>query len=218
MTAERRAQSALAAYLLAVVGITFIHHLGALAALLVIAFIAAGSGAPARPVAAADFAGTAGRSLSSRARPGIHPGAAQHLLMRTLRSVFFFNATVSIGYAAIASWRGDLSWHALALINLRVLLLVFLGFWFVARVNVLQALAFSPTLVFVATLASGQAQTFARIVRDFRLAFTSRQVGPTRWRDHTRHAGAQAVHLLDKAVANAAESAQAMRARGCFDE
>ncbi len=191
MSAEARAQAMLAAYVAAVVGITFIHHIGVLAMLLALVVTMAG---------------------------GFEARAGFRLLSRTLRSVLFFNATVSVGYALVAGWRGDLSWNYLVLINLRVVLLVFMGFWFISRVNVLQALRFSPTLAFVATLASGQAQTFARIVRDFRPAFTSRQVGAERWHDHARHAGAQAAHLLDKAISNATDSAQALRARGCFDD
>ncbi len=181
----------LALYAAALVAVGFIHHPGLLAALLALAVSAAG-----------------------RTR-----GA---LLRRALLSVLPFNLSVSLGYALLALWRGEL-WtavtaHYLLLINLRVLLMVFLGFWVVSRVNLLRALRFSPTLSFVATLASGQAQTFARVVRDFRLAFASRDVGHVRWRDRTRHAAAQTAHLLDKSLANAEDTAMAMRSRGCFDE
>ena len=181
----------LGAYAAAVVAIGFIHHTGALAGLLALALLAAGNDRMA-------------------------------LLRRAALSVLVFNASVSLGYAALALWRGELwtaaAGHYLLLVNLRVLLLVFLGFWLVSRVNLLRALRFSPTLSFVATLASGQAQTFTRVVRDFRLAFASRNVGRARWRDRTRHAAAQAAHLLDKSLSNAEETTMAMRSRGCFDE
>ncbi len=177
----------LAAYLAAVVGITFVHSPSVLAALLIVALAAAG-----------------------RER--------WCLLRRALLAVLAFNLTVSLGYVAVALWRGDFAADYLLLANLRVLLLVFLGFWFVARVNVLAACAFSPTLSFLATLAVAQARAFARIVRDFRLAFASRNPVPPRLADRARHASAQAATLLDKSVSGASETALAMRSRGCFDD
>ncbi len=140
------------------------------------------------------------------------------LLQRALLALLAFNLTVSLGYVTVALWRGDFAADYLLLANLRVLLLVFLGFWFVARVNVLAACAFSPTLSFLATLAVAQSLAFARIVRDFRLAFVSRNPVPPRLADRTRHASAQAATLLDKSVSGASETALAMRSRGCFDD
>lgn len=183
MTARRW----LAAYLAAVVAITFIHAPTALAALLAAAFAAAA-------------------------------GIRLRLLKRTLLAVLAFNLTVSAGYALLASWRGDFNAGYLLLVNLRVVLLVFLGFWLVARVNLLDALAGWPTATLVATLALGQIRSLERIVADFGLAFTSRNPAPPRLADRVRHAGAQGAALMDKSVAAATESAMAMRSRGAFDD
>lgn len=144
--------------------------------------------------------------------------ARWRLLRRTLCALLAFNLPVSLVYAALAFWQARFVADYLLLVNLRVLLLVFLGFWFVSRVNVLRALAFAPTLAFVATLAAGQAAAFARIARGFRLAFVSRNPVAARLPDRARHASAQAAHLLDKAVCGAGETALAMRSRGCFDD
>lgn len=145
-------------------------------------------------------------------------GAARwRLLWRTLRAVLLVNLGVSLSYALLAWWQQRLQPEVLVLLNLRVLLLVYLGFWCVARVNLLQALAFSPTLSLLATLAAGQVAAFTRVLQDFRLAFISRTPGPARLDDRLRHTAAQAAHLLDRSVAQAAESAMAMRSRGCFD-
>ena len=140
------------------------------------------------------------------------------VLRRALLAVLAFNLSVSLGYVAVSLWQGSFRPMYLVLVNLRVMLLVFLGFWFVSRVNVLQALSFSPTLGFVATLAVGQVAVFSRVLRDFRLAYVSRNLGRPRWSDRIRNASAQATHLLDKSVASAAESTMAMRSRGCFDD
>jgi len=140
------------------------------------------------------------------------------ILRRTVLAILTFNLAVSLGYALVAIWQGSFSAHYLLLVNLRVLLLVYLGFWFVARVNLLEACRFSPTLGFVATLAAGQIAAFSRALTDFRLAFTSRNAAAPDWSARARHAAAQAGHLLDKSEAMAAETALAMRSRGAFDD
>lgn len=140
------------------------------------------------------------------------------LLKRTLLAILAFNLSVSLGYIVIALWQDRLVLDYLLLINLRVLLLVFLGFWFVARVNLLAALSGWPLAALVATLAIGQIETFERILRDFRLAFASRNLARPRLQDKSRHAAAQAQTLLDKSFAAASDAALAMRSRGAFDE
>jgi len=183
MTASRW----LFAYLAAVIAVTFLHEPLWLAALLAVAFAAAGK-------------------------------ARWRILRRAVLAVLTFNLTVSLGYAAVSLWQGNFSAQYLLLVNLRVLLLVVLGFWFVARVNLLEACRFSPSLSFVVTLAAGQIEAFSRALRDFRLAFVSRNAAAPALAARARHAAAQAGHLLDKSVAMAAETALAMRSRGCFDD
>ncbi|WP_326542920.1 ABC transporter permease [Pseudorhodoferax sp.] len=140
------------------------------------------------------------------------------LLRRTLTSVLAFNLVLSLAYAAMAGLQQRFEPGYLLQINLRVLLLVFLGFWFVSRVDLRQALAPWPTLALVATLAVGQATVFRRTLNDFRLAFCSRNPCPAGWLQNSRHAAAQATHLLDKAEAGATECRLALRSRGCFDD
>lgn len=139
------------------------------------------------------------------------------ILRRSLLAIFAFNLSVSLGVVAFGLWRGRVDTDWLLLANLRVLLMVFLGFWFVARVNLLAALAGWPTATLIATLALGQARSFERILRDFRHAFESRNLLRPRLIDRRHQAGAQAVALLDKAQAQSAEVALAMRSRGAFD-
>jgi cobalt/nickel transport system permease protein len=140
------------------------------------------------------------------------------LLRRALLAVCAFNLSVSLGYIVVALWQERFSGTYLLLVNLRVILLVYLGFWFISRVNVLEALGFSRTLSFIGALAVGQVAAFSRIVRDFRFAFVSRNAASATLKDRARHASAQASHLLDKSVCGAAETAMARRSRGCFDD
>lgn len=140
------------------------------------------------------------------------------LLKRTLLAILAFNLSVSVGYVVIALWQGRFVPDYLLLINLRVFLLVFLGFWFVARVDLLTALSAWPLAALIATLAISQIKTFERILRDFRLAFESRNPARPRLQDKTHHAAAQVQTLLDKSFVAASDAALAMRSRGAFDE
>lgn len=145
-------------------------------------------------------------------------GDRWRLLRRATIAVLAFNLTVSLGYAVVALWRGDFNVAYLLLVNLRVLLLVFLGIWFAARIDVIAAIGVSPTLTFVATLTLGQLRAFERIVNDFTFAFVSRNPAPPRILDRAHHAAAQGIALMDKTMAAATESAMAMRSRGAFDD
>jgi cobalt/nickel transport system permease protein len=140
------------------------------------------------------------------------------LLRRALLAVLAFNLTISLGYLGVALWQGNFVTDTLLLINLRVLLLVYLGFWFVTTVDLLGALAGWPLATLLATLSIGQIKTFERILRDFRLAFESRNLMRPTMLDRSRHAAAQAQTLLDKSLASANEAALAMRSRGAFDD
>ena len=139
------------------------------------------------------------------------------ILKKSLLAILVFNLSVSLGVVLVGLWRGQIDTSWLLLANLRVLLMVYLGFWFVARVNLLAALAGWPTATLVATLALGQARCFERLIRDFRFAFASRNLTRPRLIDQRHQAGAQAITLLDKAQAQSAEVALAMRSRGAFD-
>lgn len=140
------------------------------------------------------------------------------LLRRALVSVLTFNLTISLGYTLIAYWQHTFQADYLILINLRVVLLVFLGFWFIDAVPILMAVRRWPKVRWLVTLAIGQIRTFERVVQDFRLAFASRNMTRPRTLARLRSATAQTQTLLDKSVASASDAALAMRSRGAFDD
>jgi len=140
------------------------------------------------------------------------------LLRRALLAILAYNLALSAGYAGLALWQGNFVADYLLLVNLRVLLLAYIGFWFVAAVDLLGALSGWPLATLLATLCIGQIKTFERILRDFRLAFASRNLVRPTLTDRSRHAAAQAQTLLDKSLASAGEAALAMRSRGAFDD
>lgn len=139
------------------------------------------------------------------------------LLKRAVLALLLVNASVSIAYALVAWWQARPLLDVLLLINLRVLLLVFLGFWLVQRLRLLDALAGWPLLSMLATLALGQIAVFRRLIGEHRAAFVSRNPLPAGPRALLNHAGAQGGALLDKSLHGAEQSAQAMRSRGAFD-
>lgn len=139
------------------------------------------------------------------------------LLKRSLFAILAFNLSVSLGVVIVGLYRGAIDGEWLLVANLRVLLMVYLGFWFAARVDLLAALAGWPTLSLVATLALGQIRSFERIVQDCRFAFASRNIVRPRLVDQRRQAAAQAIALLDKAQAQSTEVTLAMKSRGAFD-
>jgi cobalt/nickel transport system permease protein len=143
---------------------------------------------------------------------------APALLRRSLRVILLFNLAVSIGYALIAYLRDYSPWQTLLLINLRVLAITALTFLFIARVNLFRALDFSPTLTWLLALAYSQAMSFKRTHADFRLALTSRSLVRPRLRDRYRASAAAAAWFMDKGLAAARETAQALRARGFFGD
>lgn len=139
------------------------------------------------------------------------------LLRRAVLAMLLFNASVSLAYVLLAWWQAQPMFAVLLLINLRVLLLVFLGFWLVERVKLLDALVGWPVLSMVATLALGQIAVYRRLIDEFRSAFRSRNPLPPRPVTLLRHAGVQGGALLDKSLYGAEQAAQAMRSRGAFD-
>lgn len=140
------------------------------------------------------------------------------LLKRTIWAILAFNLTVSLGYVMVANWQGNFRADYLLLVNLRVVLLVYLGFWFASRVDMVATLYGWPTLELLANLALSQTRLFSRIVHDFRLAFESRNPARPRLADRARNAAAQGQTLLDKSLASGTEVTLAMRSRGMFDD
>ncbi len=143
--------------------------------------------------------------------------AAGRLLRRALLATAAFSGMVSLAYLAQAGWLGrplPLNW--LLTVNLRVLLMALLTFLFIERVNLFQALAFSHRLSFLLVLAVSQSLGLKRTLEEFRLGLQSRSLRPAGLRARYRAAAAAAAWLLDRALANAHESAQAMQSRGMF--
>jgi cobalt/nickel transport system permease protein len=142
---------------------------------------------------------------------------APALARRALLATLWFSGVVSLAYLGQSLWQtGALPWRWLLTANLRVLLMTLLTFLFIARVNLFAALSFSRRLSFMLVLAVSQASGLRRTLADFRLALQARGMRRGALRARYRAAAHAAVWLLDRALANAHEAAQAMQARGLF--
>jgi len=141
------------------------------------------------------------------------------LLRRSILAGLGVTLCVGGGYTLMSLAQSEFHGAVVLRLTLRVVLLTFLGCWFVSRGNLLRALAFSASLTRLAAIAAGQVGVFTTLVRDFRLASISRSGGlrlTTAQRlQQTAALGAQ---LMDKAVANAEQNTRALCARGAFHD
>jgi len=140
------------------------------------------------------------------------------IVRRASLAVLMFNAVVTASYVVIAGLGGTFSPAYVALVNLRVLFLTCLSFLFVERVNVFEAISFSPNLTSLFTLSYSQAATFRQVLANFRMAFKSRCIESVRLRDRYRHSASVGAHLLEKSLHNATEITRVMRSRGFFND
>lgn len=137
---------------------------------------------------------------------------------RALLAILVFNSIVSISYCFIALKQGSFNGEYLLLLNLRVFSLTFLTFYIVKRVNLFRIVDFSPTLMYLLTLATSQIITFQKLVQDFQLALKSRTIKSLSLRQHYQHSANLSLFFLDKSLNRAQEIAQAMKSRGFFED
>jgi cobalt/nickel transport system permease protein len=141
--------------------------------------------------------------------------AAPRLLGKALTATVAFTATVSLAYAAQAYWlSGHIPWAWLGTLNLRVLTMACLTFFYRSRANLFTALGFSKGMTLVLVLAVSQSSGMRRTLEEFRLGLRSRVARRASLRDRYRAAASAAVWLLDRTIANAHETAQALQSRG----
>ena len=90
------------------------------------------------------------------------------ILKKALKSIFFFNIAISIGYIAIAVLQERVWLEYILLFNLRVFVLTLTTLLFSHYVNIALALSFSKTLSFL--LSVSLSQIYAKAVPDSKTA------------------------------------------------
>ena len=138
------------------------------------------------------------------------------LARRALLAILLFNSVVSLGYVVVALWRDEFAPGYLVLVNARVFLMTASTFLMVERVDLFRALGFSRGLVTVLTLAYSQIRVAQRLLEDFRLGLRSRSLDHPSLPVLYRQGAATGTFFLQKAMHDAADTAQAMNSRGFF--
>lgn len=140
------------------------------------------------------------------------------LLRRSLRIIAPVVLTISCGLL-LAGWlQGLIDWHALALLNLRIVLLSVLLSWMVRDVNLNLALARWPDARRWLAIVRMYIVSMQQQVADYKAAFTSRSAHPPTLVSRYRAVSSHGLGLLDKAVHNAEASTLGMRSRGALDD
>ena len=138
------------------------------------------------------------------------------LLRKSALSVMFFNTVISIGYIIVSTINNNFSLEYIVLINLRVLLLTFMTFFMIKKINLFKAISFSRTFTFILVLATTQVLVFKRIYEDFKLSLKSRTLGKMGKKDIYSYISSVIFFFLNKSIYNSQETTQAMKSRGFF--
>jgi cobalt/nickel transport system permease protein len=137
---------------------------------------------------------------------------------RTFKAILFFNISVTLGYLFQLAVLHEGSWDFILLFNLRVFDITFLTLYIVPKLNVAEALSFSRTLQFLYLASLSQIGSFRRTYGDFVMALKSRTVKPLADREKRDFIGSMLYFFTKKALNQSKERAQALRARGFFDQ
>ncbi len=135
---------------------------------------------------------------------------------RILFSFIVFNVVISLSYLLFTFFRSDIDTGYILLINLRVLTITCLTFFFASHTNLPLALSFSETFSYLFTLSYSQIQNYIRTYSDLKEAHASRII--VREKTHIKILIERVINLFfTKSLYNAKETSLAMRSRGFLD-
>jgi cobalt/nickel transport system permease protein len=126
-------------------------------------------------------------------------------LLVTAAATVLYSRLVSGGYN---------NWELVGTMSARVLLLAFLTFVFVRRVNLIEALSFSRSLSVILAVAMAQIFLYRRLATDFQLALRSRSARKPGALGTLRGASTLTGSCLLSSIQHGREVADAMRSRG----
>ncbi|GAB4222527.1 MAG: hypothetical protein Kow0062_20340 [Acidobacteriota bacterium] len=144
--------------------------------------------------------------------------AAPRIVRRLAWSVAPVLVLVVAGWLVTAALDGAAAGPRVAAFALRVLLITALTLAIVPRIDPFRALAFSRTATLLLVIAVSQALTLRRLWDEMRLARRARAARRPGLVVGWRHAAAAAGLFVHKGLAQAADTALAMRARGWIDD
>ncbi|WP_263832905.1 hypothetical protein [Sulfurospirillum oryzae] len=140
------------------------------------------------------------------------------MLKKALKSIFFFNIAISIGFVIIALLHQKPWMEYLLLFNLRVFDLTLTTMLFSHYVNIALALSFSKTLSFLMTIALSQIYSYQKSYENFMLALKSRLIKKMSERARKEFITSVFGYFFTKALYDSEEKSLALKARGFFDK
>jgi len=139
-----------------------------------------------------------------------------YLFKKTLKSLFVTLVVVSLSYLTMGLFK-KIDPNFLILLNLRVVLLTFMTFLMLERVNLFKALSFSKQLSALVAIAFSQMTIFRRTFTEFKMGYSSRTVKPTfsTWLISLK---AALLYFLNKTLHTSKEITNGMKSRGFFND
>lgn len=133
-----------------------------------------------------------------------------------LKSIFLFNAGISIGYLIEGLFREMDVLPFLLYINLKVYALTFFVMWFFSKVDMIRFFAFSKELSYLLSISLSQIISYKKSYEDFKFAFRARVIRKLR-NMQKKFIVMVFGFFFEKALHDAGERTLAMKARGAFD-
>jgi len=137
---------------------------------------------------------------------------------KSIKAIFLFNISVTIGYMIKAYFTGDDFWAYILRFNLRVFDISFLVFYTFSKINLLRAFSFSKSLKLLLVSTLSQIVSFQKTYEDFMLAMKSRSVRKLSYKDKRGFIASMFYFFFKKSLHNAKERTLALKARGFFDQ
>lgn len=140
--------------------------------------------------------------------------ASWRLVRRALLLVAFFSLLITVSYSVTLYLQGQPFRHYFLTVNLRSFDMLLLTLVFTHRVNVYEAVAFSPELSFLLTLSVAKIMTMRRAFADYTDALKSRTLKKPSRSEAYAYLGSAAAGFLEKNIREGKENFEAMRSRG----
>jgi len=134
---------------------------------------------------------------------------------KVIKSVFFFNLSITIAYMLMGYIKGVLVFQYLIYINLKVYLLTYFVFWFFDKVDMVKFFSFSKELSYLLSISLSQIISYKKTYEDMRLAFKARVVKKLKKRQKGFVVNGFRF-FFEKALHDSKERSLAMKSRGFF--
>lgn len=138
-----------------------------------------------------------------------------YITKKTVKSLLFFNASISLGYFIVALIKGIDPYHYILYINLKVFTLTYFVLYFFRKINMVEFFAFSKDLSFLLMITLSQIISYKKTYTDFKFAYKARVIKKLQSREKDFILKVFEF-FFSKALKDSKERTMAMKARGFF--